>query len=180
MNSLFGAAIAVGLMACAGAAGAQVRDASFVTPGGGRTLQEWIDISGPIACVWRQVADEATIKASGIAVVHLDLRNGGLLEEGFTADAKPADMIRHQVITYIPERLLVLRNISTPPGLAGAELYPSIVQVIMLEPRDGAVTRFTIAHTGYGPGTDYGRLFAFFHEHNGDFLLAAKKACERG
>lgn len=162
----------------AGAASAQVHDSSFKAEGGQRTLQEWVDINGPAACVWKQVTDEAAIKASGMPFVHVELKNGGVLEEGFTADAKPADRIRHQIIAYLPERLLVLRNISTPPGLPGADLYPNIVQVISVEPREGGVTRMTISHTGYGEGAGYDKLYAFFRNGNGGYLMAAKKACE--
>jgi hypothetical protein len=157
---------------------AQVHDSSFTEPSGERVLQEWVDIKGVAGCVWKALTDEAAIKASGIAMAHVELKNGGVLEEGFTADPKPGETIRHRIITYLPQRLLVLRNEATPAGLPGAELYPNIVQVISLEPRDGGVTRLTIAHTGYGVGPGYDALYGFFHDHNPSFLEAAKKTCE--
>jgi hypothetical protein len=168
----------IALMALAGAARAQVHDSSFTEPNGDRVLQEWIDINGPAGCVWKAFTDEAAIKASGMAMAHVELKNGGVLEEGFTADAKLGQTIRHQIITYLPERLLVLRNQSTPPSLPHAELYPNIVQVISLEPREGGVTRLTIAHTGYGAAPGYDELYGFFRDHNPSFLVATKKACE--
>ena len=113
-----------------------------------------------------------------MAMARVDLRNGGILEEGFSATPKPGETIRHQIITYLPERLLVLRNQATPPGLPGAELYPSIVQVITLEPRGGGMTRLTIAHTGYGAGAGYDALYGFFRAGNSGYLLAVKIACE--
>jgi hypothetical protein len=171
-----GAALAVA--ALAGSAAAQVHDSSFKGPDGARVLQEWVDIDGPAACVWKSLTDESAIKAQGLAMAHVELKNGGVLEEGFTAHPKREEMIRHQIIAYLPERLLVLRNLSTPPGLPGAELYPNIVQVISLEPRDGGVTRFTISHTGYGQGEGYDKLYAFFRNGNGGYLMGAKKACE--
>jgi hypothetical protein len=164
----------------AGAATAQVHDASFKGGGDQRTLQEWVDIAGSASCVWKQFTDEAAIRASGMAFAHVELKVGGVLEEGFTTDAKPAERIRHQIVTYLPERLIVLRNISTGPGLPGGELYPTIVQVIALEPREGGVTRLTIAHTGYGSGDGYDKLYAFFRQGNGGYLMAVKKACEAG
>jgi len=170
--------LAAVLSAMVGAARAQVHDASFRAADGSRTLQEWIDIKAPARCVWDQLTDEIALKASGMAFAHVDLRNGGLLEEGFTPDAKPADRIRHQIVTYLPERLLVLRNLSTPMGLPGAELYPTIVQVIELQTQGPGVTRLTIAHTGYGQGSGYDQLYGFFRSGNGQYLKAAQKACE--
>ena len=181
MGKGLGTALAVmGLVAAGPALAEVVHDASFTAPGGERSLQQWIDIAGPAACVWRQLTDEAALKASGIPMAHVELKVGGLLEEGFTADPKPGETIRHRILTYLPERLLVLRNEAVPPGVPGAELYPSIVQVILVEPREGGVTRLTIAHTGYGKGEKYDQLYAFFHGHNPAFLTGTKLACETG
>jgi hypothetical protein len=170
--------LALAAMALAGTAMAQVHDSSFKEPNGDRVLQEWVDINGPAACVWKSFTDEAAIKASGMPMAHVEMKNGGVLEEGFSANPKPGETIRHQIIAYLPERLLVLRNQSTPPGLPGAELYPNIVQVISLEPREGGVTRMTISHTGYGEGAGYDKLYAFFRNGNGSYLMGSKKACE--
>jgi hypothetical protein len=164
-------------LSLAAAASAQVHDASFAA-GGQRTLEQWIDIDAAPACVWRQFTDEAAIRASGVAMARVELKGGGVLEEGFTAHPAPGETIRHRIIAYLPERLLLLRNEAVPAGLPGADLYPSIVQVISLEPRAGGGTRLTLAHTGYGTGAGYDQLYAFFHDHNPSFLLAAKAACE--
>jgi len=177
---LAGLTAAMAALAGAASAPAQVHDASFIEPNGDRVLQQWVDIDGPAACIWKAFTDEAAIRASGMAMAHVELKNGGVLEEGFTAQPKPGETIRHQIITYLPERLLVLRNQATPAGLPGADLYPNIVQVILLEPRGPGVTRLTIAHTGYGVGSGYDALYAFFHDHNPSFLQGTKKACQAG
>ncbi len=157
---------------------AAVHDSSFTEPSGERVLQESIEIAAPPACAWAQLVDPAALRASGMAAVHVDLRNGGVIEEGFAANAEPAQMIRHQIIAYLPERLLVLRNISTPPGLPHAELYPNIVQLDAIEPLDGGRTRVTLSHTGYGQGAGYDALYAFFRQGNAGYLVAIKQACE--
>ncbi len=66
-------------------------------------------------------------------MAHVDLRNGGVLEEGFAATAQPGgpDTIRHEIVAYLPERLLVLRNQSTPPGLPHART--SIRRIVQLD-----------------------------------------------
>jgi len=172
----------LGLIALAGAARAAegVLDTSFTEPNGERVLQQSIEVDASPACPWRAMTDEAAIRASGVPMAHVDLRNGGLIEEGFTADAKPGgpQAIRHLIIAYLPERLLVLRNQSAPAGLPGVELYPTIVQVDSVEPLAGGRTRLTLSHTGYGAGKGYDQLYAFFRQHNPEFLIQVKSRCE--
>ncbi len=173
----------VGLMAMSG--GAQlppgVTDTSTQQQGGERVLQQSIDIAAPPACVWRGLTDEAGIKAFGMAVAQVELRNGGLIEEGFRPDAKMggSETIRHRIIAYLPERLLVLRNEATPPGLPHAELYRNVVQIVSVEPQGGdGHSRFTISHTGYGAGAEYDQLYRFFAQGNPSYLTAMKAFCE--
>ncbi len=180
MKVRIGTALAAGALglAAAGTASAQVHDSSFTAADGQRTLQQWIDIRGPADCVWKSFTDPAALRASGVPMARVELRNGGGIEGGFTADPKPGETIRHQVITYLPERLLVLRNQATPPGLPGADLYLNIVQVIVIEPQGPGAVRLTLAHTGYGQGGGYDQLYDFFRAHNPAFLIGAKTRCE--
>lgn len=156
-----------------------VHDTSFKEASGERVLQQYVDIAGTPKCVWDSFADEAGIKAHGVKLAHVDLRNGGVIEEGFSETAKMGgnETIRHHIIAYLPERLMILQNEATPPGPPHAELYRTIVQVITLEPR-GKTIRFTISHTGYGASADYGQLYAFFHNINDGFLNSVKTYCE--
>ena len=172
----------VGLMAAAGGGDAAkgYSDTSFKEPNGDRVLQQSIDIASPPSCPWRALADEEGIKSFGVKVAHVEMKNGGVIEEGFspTAEIGGKDTIRHRIIAYLPERLLVLRNEQTPPGLPHAELYRNVVQVIAIEPRGPGKIRLTISHTGYGSGADYDELYSFFRTHNPEFLTGAKKTCE--
>ena len=172
-------AAAAAVMALAGAAPDPVHDTSFKEPNGTRVLQLYVDVKSSPQCVWNSFADEAGIKAHGVKLAHVDMRNGGTIEEGFSENAKLGgnETIRHHIIAYLPERLLVLRNEATPPGPPHAELYRTIVQVISVEPR-GKETRLTISHTGYGTSGDYDQLYAFFHNINHGFLDSVKTFCE--
>lgn len=169
------------ILAAAAQAADGVRETSFSEPGGQRVLQQSIVIAAPGACAWAAFTNEAAIRASGMGMAHVDLRNGGLIEEGFTAAAQPGgpDTIRHEVIAYLPERLLVLRNRSSPPGLPHAELYRQIVQVITIDAAGEGQIRLTISHTGYGFGADYDALYGFFRGGNARYLETVKTACER-
>jgi len=86
--------------------------------------------------------------------------------------------IHHRIVTYRPERLLVLRNISTPPRLPGAAVYPEITQVVELTPTP-AGARVTLSGSGYRQGADYDRLYAFFAAGNSEYLKELKDLVER-
>ena len=172
---------AVGLVAAAaGGAAKPYSDTSFKEPNGDRVLQQSIDIASSPSCPWRALTNEEGIKSFGVTVAHVEMKNGGVIEEGFSPDARlgGSDTIRHRIIAYLPERLLVLRNEQTPPGLPHAELYKTVVQVISIEPRGRGKSRLTISHTGYGAGAEYDALYSFFQSHNPEFLTGAKKLCE--
>ncbi|HKD48363.1 MAG TPA: SRPBCC domain-containing protein [Rhizomicrobium sp.] len=173
-------AVLAAVMALTGMAPADpVHDTSFKEPNGDRVLQLYVDVKAAPQCVWRSFTDEEGIKAFGLKLVHVDMRNGGTIEEGFSETAKLGgnETIRHHIIAYLPERLLVLQNEATPPGPPHAELYRNIVQVITVEPR-GKQTRLTISHTGYGTSAEYDQLYAFFHNINHGFLKGVKSFCE--
>jgi uncharacterized protein YndB with AHSA1/START domain len=159
---------------------AEVRNSSFVEPNGDRVLQLSIEIAAPAGRVWKGLVDEETLRHWNAPVVHVDLRNGGEVEESY--DPRPrlggGQTIRHRILTYLPERLLVLQNISTPPGLPGAEVYPKIVQIVQLEPLADGGTRVTLSGAGYGAGAGFGQLYAFFEAGNAEYLEALKTLSE--
>jgi uncharacterized protein YndB with AHSA1/START domain len=175
-------AVTAALSAFAAPALAQggVTNSSFVEPSGERVLQLSIDIAAPPARVWKAFVDEETLRHWNAPVAHVDLRNGGEIEESYDPKARlgGGNTIRHRIITYLPERLLVLQNISTPAGLPGASAYPKILQVIQLEPRAGGGTHLTLSGAGYAKGGDFDQLYAFFSEGNAEYLTDLKKLSE--
>ena len=60
------------------------------------------------------------------------------------------DNIRHRVITFLPERLIVFQNIQAPRMLPGAEAFQRTVIVLQFEPLGPAKTRITLSCTGWG------------------------------
>ena len=175
------AALALATVSAAWAAmPAAVTDSSYTAADGTKALQISIDIDAPAPVVWKLFSDPATIKASGLSGAWIDLRNGGSLEEALFPGAQAGDPrnIRHEIITYIPGRLMVLKNLGTPPGVPGAEAYKKIVQIIEVTDLGGGRSRLTLTGAGYGSDADFTALWGFFHEHNPEFLVAAKAQAE--
>ncbi len=54
-----------------------VRDTSFKEANGERVLQLSVDVKAAPQCVWNSFADEEGIKAHGVKLAHVDMRNGG-------------------------------------------------------------------------------------------------------
>jgi hypothetical protein len=169
-----------GLSAAHAALPAGVTDSSYTAPDGTRSMQESIEINAPAAVVWKLFSDPATIRAAGVADAWVDLRNGGSLEEALAPGAKAGDAgnIRHQIITYVPGRLMVLQNQNTPAGLPGREAFKKVVQIVEVTDLGGGRSRLMLTVTGYGAGGEFDQLWAFFHDHNGDFLSGAKALAE--
>jgi uncharacterized protein YndB with AHSA1/START domain len=157
-----------------------VKDSSFTEPNGERVLQESIVVDAPASSVWKAFTDEATIRAWNAPLAHIDLRNGGTIEESYDPNARLGgpQSVRHRIITYLPERLLVLRNLSAPPGLPGADLYPTIIQIITLDPLGDQQTLVALSGAGYGAGADYDKLYAYFRKGNAAYLVSLKALCE--
>jgi uncharacterized protein YndB with AHSA1/START domain len=168
------------LLTAGPALAAGVTNSSFVATNGDRVLQLSIDIAAPPAKVWKGFVDEETLRHWNAPVVHVDLRDGGDIEESYDPKARlgGGTTIHHRIITYRPERLLVLQNISTPPGLPGASAYPKIVQVIQLEPT-ATGTRVTLSGSGYGKGDNFDQLYAFFTQGNAGYLTDLKTLSEK-
>jgi uncharacterized protein YndB with AHSA1/START domain len=149
-------------------------------PAGERVLQSSITIDAPAAELWKAFTDPAAYRrwAGGFAAV--DLRVGGAFEASYSPDGHIGDPanIRHRVVAFAPDRLIVFQNISSP-GLPDDKLYNGTCIVLQYEPLGPAKTRVTISHTGFGEGAGYDRLYAFFKQGDAGALQAMKAAYEK-
>jgi uncharacterized protein YndB with AHSA1/START domain len=181
---IFAAAVGLGLFA--GAAFAEpskypdVIDSSFVTDDGARNLQQSIVIDAPVAVLWKAFVDPAEFKRWNSPVAAIDLRVGGSLEASYDPAHKigDPDNIKHRIITFIPERLLVFQNIQAPHGLANADRFQRTVTVVRYEPLGPARTRVTIACTGWASDPASQQLYGFFQGGNAELLEKMKAVYE--
>ena len=148
--------LAAGLALIAGAASAaappRVTDTSFVAQDGSRTLQESIVIAAPVDVLWKAFVDAKEFERWNSPVAAIDLRVGGTLEASYDAShaISDPDNIRHRIITYLPERLLVFQNIQAPHALPHADVFQKTVTIVEYEPLSASSTRVTLSSTGWG------------------------------
>ncbi len=157
-----------------------VTDSSFSEASGERVLQESIVVEAPAAGVWKAFTDEATIRKWNAPMVRIDLRDGGTIDESEDPNAAPAgpQSLRQRIVAFLPARLLVMRNIAAPPSMPGADTYPSIVQIVTLDPLSDSETLVSLSDTGFRAGGAYDTLYAFLRQHNAAYLASLKTLCE--
>ncbi|HEY0436827.1 MAG TPA: SRPBCC domain-containing protein, partial [Phenylobacterium sp.] len=162
------AALAAGL--CAPAALAQsktdlaaVRDTSVVDQTGARLLRDTVTIQAPPAAVWTALTNQAAYRAWAAPQSYIDFRVGGLVEVAFTPGGRPGDPanLKQQIVAYVPERLLVFRNLPSQGGPPGAAAYPKLAIVMELAARPDGGTEVSLSQVGYGTGADFDALYGF-------------------
>ena len=158
-----------------------VRDTSFVDQTGARLLSDVVRIHAPASVVWRALTDQATYRRWVAPASFIDLRIGGSVEVSFARDGKAGDPgnLKQMITAYVPERLLVFRNV-TNPGVPGGAVYGDLAIVMQITPSSDGTTEVSLQQVGYGQGKDFDALYAFFSAHNPDYLRSLKAFVEGG
>jgi len=150
---------------------------------GARYYEDSIVIRAPVAKLWAAFTDQAAYRAwSGVPVSAIDFRLGGAIEANYNPNGKLGDPqnIRNMFIAYVPNRLLVFRNVQAPDGLPGKAAYGNTAKTIEFSPLGPNETRVTVSGMGFAPGEDYDKLYRFFSRGDGEMLVALKAAMETG
>ncbi len=166
------AALALMGAALAGPAAAQgdwrdfagVSNTAYVEPGGDRAIQLSIDVPAPPQAVYEALTTTEGFKSWGTPFALIDLRVGGMIESSFDPAAKAGDRnnIKNQILAYLPDRLLVMRNVQAPTAFINPDLFQRTVTIIALTPLDGGATRVTLTNAGYGQGAGFDKLYKQF------------------
>jgi uncharacterized protein YndB with AHSA1/START domain len=177
-----GASLALALAGTAAAATKtpDVANTSFVMADGERTLQESVVIAAPLPILWKAFTDTDEFKRWSSPVAAIDLKVGGSLEASYDPKAKlgDPDNIRHRIITYVPQRLIVFQNIQAPRQLPDADRFQRTVTVVEYIPAGAGATRVVISSTGWGNDPQSQRLYKFFEADNAEVLEQMKKTYE--
>ncbi len=158
-----------------------VSNTSLTEADGTRLLQHAITIEAPADKVWAAFVDPKTIREWSAPMAAVELRQGGYIEEGFTKEAKlgSPDNVRHDIIAYLPGRLIVLRNARAPRGLPGGSRFKELVQIVEVQSLDPQRTLLRLSQTGYGSDPEFNKLYGFFETHNPELLEDLKRALEK-
>jgi uncharacterized protein YndB with AHSA1/START domain len=158
-----------------------VSNTSYVDAAGEKALQLSMDIPATPHAVFEAFTTTDGFKSWAVAVAQIDLRTGGSIESSYDPKAKIGDpnTIRNQIITFIPDHLLVIRNTQAPEGFAGKEAFQKTVTVIEFTPlRDGSATRVRLTNTGYGASSEAQKVYSHFEWGNAYTLAELRKKFE--
>jgi uncharacterized protein YndB with AHSA1/START domain len=146
-----------------------------------RLIQTSVVIDAPAAALWKALTDAATYRRWAGGAAAIDLSTGGVFEASYEPGGHIGDPtnLKHRIIAFVPERLIVFQNIQAP-GLPGEALYKGTCIVVQYEPLGKSRTRVTVSHVGLGAGHDYDALAAFFGAGDPGMLKALKAFYEKG
>ena len=160
-----------------------VDDQSWVAADGARVLQQSLVVPASAADVWTAFTTSEGFASWAAPVAFVDFRLGGYIEA--TYDPKgtigaPGN-IRNEIVAYVPQRMLAIRNTQAPPSTAfDAPTFQKLHTVIFLDPAGANATRVTIVQPGYGAGEKFDGVYAHFARGNGWSLQQLAKRFAEG
>lgn len=159
-----------------------VVDTSFTEANGDRTLQLSIVVPASAKDAFAAFATAEGWKTWAVPFAVGEPRVGAVMETAYRLDAKPGDRgnIRNQFIAWLPERLLVFRNVQAPPEFPNADLFAKVVSVVEFVPLGPASTKIVMSGVGYGPGPGFDELYKMFLGGNAWSLAKLKQRFETG
>lgn len=159
-----------------------VIDTSWATATGDRTMQLSVVVPAARAEVWAAFTTSDGYRSWATPLASVELKVDGIIETSYDAAAKPGapDNIRNQITAYVPERLLVLRNVQAPAGFPGAAEFARTAVIIELEAVGARCTRVTLTGVGFGQGPAFDDLYRTFTWANAYSLAELKARFVRG
>jgi uncharacterized protein YndB with AHSA1/START domain len=159
-----------------------VSNSSFVEPGGDRSLQLSVEVPATPHEVFTAFTTSEGFSSWAVPVAKIDFRIGGFIEASYDPHAKPGDPgnIRNEIVAYVPDRLLVIRNAQAPPGFADPELFRRTVTIIELVSLSPRLTQVTLTNAGYGAGERFDALYKNFEWGDAYTLEELRRRFETG
>ena len=155
----------------------EVAETSFVEPSGDRAIQLSTLVAASPGDVFEAFTTGEGFRSWAVGMARIDLRIGGEIEASYDAKAKPGDPdnIRNRILAYVPDRLLVIRNVQAPRSLPGREAFGKTVTIIELTPAGASGTRVTLTNAGYGSDADSQAAYRHFEWGDAYTLDALRK-----
>ncbi|HEY2682641.1 MAG TPA: SRPBCC domain-containing protein [Steroidobacteraceae bacterium] len=141
-----------------------VSNTSFVEPSGDKALQLSVEVPASAHDVFQAFATSDGFSSWAVPIAKVDLKIGGFIEASYDASVplgSPSN-IKNQIVAYLPDRLLVIRNVQAPPGFVDQTLFARTVTIIELHSLGERSTRVTLTNAGYGPGEGFADVYRHF------------------
>ena len=160
----------------------QVSNTSYVEPNGDRAIQLSIEVPAPPHAVFAAFSSSAGFSSWAVPVTQVDFRIGGSMESSYDASAKIGDPnnIRNEILVFVPDRLLVIRNVQAPKGFPNPELFQRTVTVIEFTPVGDSHTRVMMTNAGYGKDKGFDVLYRNFEWGDAYYLAELRARFENG
>ena len=159
-----------------------VRDDSYVEPNGNRVLKLSITIDAPVGKISKLLSSSEGWQSWAVPVAWVEFGIGGMVETSYTATAvrgQPGN-IKNSIVAYIPEQLLVLRNVQAPPNFQHADDFGKTVTVINLRRISKTRTQVELDGVGFLNAPSFDALLKQFRYGDSWTLEHLKRAAERG
>jgi hypothetical protein len=187
MNPLNNLVLLTLLMVC-GADGAQatdfpnVRDDSYIEPNGSRVLKLIIEVDAPVAKIWSLLVSAEGWQSWAVPVAWVDFGIGGMIETSYTATAARGQEanIKNAIVAYIPEQLLVIRNVQAPPGFEYAAEFGKTITAINIQGISKSRSRVELDGVGFLTTPAFDVLLKKFKFGDSWTLEHLKRAAEHG
>jgi len=146
----------------------EVKNTSYVAARGERVLRHEALVPAPPSEVWSVFASAEGISTWSAPTIAFDLKTGGRWHANYRVGSKPGDpgTIYNTVLSYVPQEMLSMKVGLTETFPAGPRQAGTLFAVTQLFPAAGGQTRVTTSMLGWGEGTDWDQVYAFFDRGN--------------
>ncbi|HET9821923.1 MAG TPA: SRPBCC domain-containing protein [Burkholderiaceae bacterium] len=152
-------------------------------PGGLQALAQSVEIAAPPPAVWEALSTSAGWRSWAAPFAEVDFRLGGTIETSYQAGARAGapGNIRNQIVAYVPQRLLAIRNVQAPPNTPfDAAAFQTLHTAVLLDAIDGGRTRVTTVMSGVRSGEPWDGVLKHFRWGNAWTLEKLKERFEKG
>ena len=159
-----------------------VRDDSYTEPNGSRVLKLNITVDAPVSKVWKLLISSEGWQSWAVPVAWVDFGIGGMVETSYTATAvrgQPGN-IKNSIVAYVPEQLLVLRNVQAPPNFEHAGDFGKTVTAINLRSISKNRSQIELDGVGFLATPAFDTLLKKFRYGDSWTLEHLKRAAEHG
>jgi uncharacterized protein YndB with AHSA1/START domain len=159
-----------------------VRDDSYTETNGSRVIKLSVIIDAPANKIWKLLTSSEGWQSWAVPVAWVEFGIGGMVETSYTATAargQPGN-IKNAIVAYVPEQLLVLRNVQAPPNFEHAEDFGKTVTAINLRPMSKNRSQVELDGVGFMPTPAFDSLLKKFKYGDSWTLEHLKRAAELG